>query len=647
MTNSNQKTGSSHAISRMLIACAVALFVLIAGSIQTAAQSFDFDAGNDSGWQHYSLPGEWAAAFSFPPDGAGGKAYRIYAPPTGDDPWGLGNARAGSFLPNPYLGRFAMGADLLAWNADWQQEAGLLFYLQDIGPGTSDGYAATYSSGYKRLYISAVLDERPITVAEIGGGSLILDPARQYRLVASTHDGYTFLFQLFDKAYPESPMVSAIGQDSSYYSGVSGFLVFEQRYPSATEGADATFDNYFAGVPPAGAMPAVVTDLSPWPGSQARDFYPKVTVCILDRDTSVDTDAIELWMDGQPVPTASLSIEPVVAKPENPASTPREFSGATVTYEIATLLPWGKQHTNKIVFKDNTGASHSAEWTWTHSYPNLLASSSLPLGSLRIRGFDARMVQSENQGSNLDNSLARAERQLAVPPQIPVDRAATSLVQVLDWNKTLDPPNNVPGLCAGTYINIAVECMAYLELKAGVNRFHVVSDDRCGIYLGFKPGAPDTQVMWENPDNTANATFEFAVEADGLYPVRLVWEETGGSANLRLTSVNPDDLSEVLINDPDNPLGVVKAWYPLVCLSTASLAGPWAVESEASNSVNTMDVQGQDCAPVQVGSMVTGGTFVAPISGSTRFYRIQGPRPVRITQFEKTATNVRIDYQIE
>jgi len=257
------------------------------------------------------------------------------------------------------------------------------------------------------------------------------------------------------------------------------------------------------------------------------------------------------------------------------------------------------------------------------------------------------VVQCENQGATLDNSLARAARQLAVPPEIPIDRTATSIVQVLDWDKTLDPPNSVPGLCAGGYINIAVECMAYLELKAGVHLFHIVSDDRAGLYAGFRPDAPDTQVIWENPGNTADATFEFAVEADGLYPVRLVWEETGGAAKLKLTSVNPDDLTEVLINDPANPAGVVKAWYPLVCLSTASLTGPWTVEGTPANSINTVNVQGQDCAPTIVGSMATGGTFVAPVSGATRFYRVEGPRPSRITKFEKTGVNVQIDYRFE
>ena len=144
----------------------------------------------------------------------------------------------------------------------------------------------------------------------------------------------------------------------------------------------------------------------------------------------------------------------------------------------------------------------------------------------------------------------------------------------------LATPANVPGLCPGTYINIAVETCAYLELTAGIHRFRIETDDRAGIYSGASLGDTNAQVLWENPGSTANSTFEFAVEADGLYPVRCLWEETGGDAHLYLRSVNLDDLSEVLINDPDNPVGVVKAWYPIVCRASPSVAGPYSVDAD-------------------------------------------------------------------
>jgi hypothetical protein len=630
---------------------ALALFLLDISSPRLASQSSDFNNGKDTGWTHYSLPNigsfTGAATFSFPPDDSGGQAYRISAPPTKDDPYGMRNARAGSYRADvSYTGRFSVGTDLLAWNATWRQEAGLFFYLQDINLGQSDGYTATYSSAYQQLYISLINNEVATTVAELGTGAILLDPTHRYRLVASSHDGYTFLFQLFDKAEPNSPWASAIGQDYSYGSGVCGLFVYEQDYPSQTEGAEATFDNYVATPPAAGTLLATVTDLAPPPAGKATAIYPTVTVGILDRDTLVDPGSILLGLDGVWIPNNALTIETQVHKPNNPSSYPKDFTGATVTYALSTRLPWGSQHTNQVAFRDHLGSWQTNTWTWTTAYPYLFASNSLPPGSLKVRGWEARMAQSDNNGVTLDNSLARARQQLAIPPQIQVDRTATSMVQVLNWNKT-GTPTNVPGLCPGAYINIAVETCAYLELTAGVHRFRIETDDRAGVYSGATLGDTNAQVLWENPGSTANSTFDFVVEADGLYPVRCLWEETGGDAHLNLRSVNLDDLAEVLINDPDNPVGVVKAWYPIVCRSSSSVTGPYSVDAAGLDSLNFVDLVGSDCSPTVVGQMVTGGTFTVPISGTSHFYYLEGPRKIRITSFTKDASNAVITYQAQ
>ncbi len=614
------------------------------------AQTSDFNAGNDTGWTRYSLPNlpgfSGAATFSFPADDSGGKAYKIYAPPTMDDPYGVKNARAGSYRASTkYTGRFSVGVDLLAWNAEWRQEAGLLFYFQDINLGTSDGYSATYSSGYKTMYISLINDEVATTVGQLSDGSIVLDPTHRYRLVASSHDGSTFLFQLFDKAYPTLPWASVIAQDSTYSSGVPGVFTYEQDYPSSTQGAEAVFDNFAASTPAAGSMPATVTDLTPPPGKKSTTIYPNITVSILNRDTSIDINSIKLFMDDSVIPNSALSIEPQVHKPSNPAAYTRDFDGATVSYSLTTILPWGSTHTNKIVFADNTGAWQTNTWTWTSAFPYLFASNSLPVGSLNIRGFESRMVQSDNNNANLPNSLDRARQQLAVPPQIPIDRSAVSVVQMLNWDKT-GTPASVPGLCPGSYINIAVDSYAYLELNAGLHRFHISSDDRCGIYSGPILGSANVMTLWENTGSTANTTFEFMVEAAGLYPIRCLWEETGGGAHLNLYSVNKNDESEVLINDPSNPSGAIKAWYPVVCKSSANASGPYTADAKAVNTLNLTNITSADCSPTSTGQMATGGTFVIPIVGTSRFYYIDAPRKTKITNFTVNASTVVIKYDL-
>jgi len=627
----------------------LALVLSTAGAPWLAAQSVDFNTGTDAGWTRYTLPAVYGATFSFPDDGAGGKAYRIAAPPTGDDPYGVANARGGSIrAEKTYSGRFSVAADMLSWNPDWSQETGLLFYVTDVGLGTTDGYAATYSSGYHALYISALVDESPTTIGELSG--IVADTSHQYRLAVSSHDGYTLLFQIFDQADLDSPWASAVCQDSygHYSSGVCGLFVFEQNYPSATEGAEATFDNYVATAPAAGAMPATVTDLSPAPGAKAMAMYPTVSAVILDRDTSVDPDSIRLYLDGVQIPQASVTIDYQVLKTDNPAIGGESFPGATVSYTNTTLLPWGSQHTNSVVFTDSASARHTNTWVWTTAYPYLSASRSLPPGSLTTRGFDVRMVQSDNEGVNLANSLSRAEQQLAIPPTIPVSLTATTMVQVLSWDKT-GTPAPVPGLTAGAYNNIAVESYAYIELSAGLHRFRINTDDRAGLYCATSATDPDAVTMWENPGNTADATFDFVVEADGLYPIRSLWEETGGGAHHYLYSVDLNDLTEVTINDPANPAGVVKAYYPLVCRSAQVVTGPYTAEVPAAATMLMVDVHDPDPAgsSAVVGQMVVGGRLTLAIPSSTRFYVIDAPRATQIISYEKNASDLVITYRMQ
>ena len=62
---------------------------------------------------------------------------------------------------------------------------------------------------------------------------------------------------------------------------------------NATEGADATFDNYYAYQPPLGltpaTMPAAVCDTYPPPCGNAPEFNPTIKVAIVDQETSVNT----------------------------------------------------------------------------------------------------------------------------------------------------------------------------------------------------------------------------------------------------------------------------------------------------------------------------------------------------------------------
>ena len=625
------------------------------------AQSDNFNSGTLSpSWQHYDSgqiiygstgASGYGASYTLPSDGAGGHALRIQVPgdtPYDLAPYSLGPARALAFRADvTYGARFSMGVNVIGWNNGIDQAFGPFWFIANPGPGTTTGYVATWEATANQMRISTVTDEQPTTVAQTD--NVVLDPAQRYRLVASSHDGSTFLAQVFSTTNLSLPVAGCIAADSTYLGGYLGLLVYDGTTPSVT-GADVTYDNYNATAPGAGALPATVAHVSPAPGQKVADLYLTNIIAILDRDTAVDPASILLWLDGTLIPAGSVNITPSITEPNNPASATQSFNGATASYPIPNLLPWGTVHTNTVAFSDAKGVWQTNTWSWTAYYPYLFASNSLPVGSLSAHGFQVRTAWSANGGVNLNNSLTRALEQLAIPPAIQVDLAATSIVSELNWNLN-GSPNNVPGLCPGNQINIAVEATAYLHLTAGAHRFSVNTDDRAGFYSGTTPWDPNATVLFESPNNTANQTFDFVVEAEGLYPFRAIWEQTGGGAVLQLTAVDPTGTNpNAVVGDPSEPPGAVDVYYPVVCFSAPTLAGPFVADATAqatAMNLTTTPVTG-DCGNV-VDQMVSGGSgsFTVPLSGPRRFFRISAPLPSKVEAITLEAgPNLVISYQL-
>jgi len=670
--------------SRAVLARASVMVLLAATALQAQTISDNFNDQTDSGtqgtWTHYDL-GFWTsqlsggaisfgnATFTYPTNSAGpagNYAYRIQAAPTevnGSDPLGIGNARAAAYRADaqyggaPYSDRFLIGVDLLDWDPSLSEDVGMLFMLQPttIQPGGTAGYAATYENSSSTLYLSALSSEQPSTIGETDG--ITFDPTHQYRLVVSTHDGSTLLFTVFDTTATNSPWTSVIAPNTPYQGtpGVSALYIEQEDYPSPN-GADATFDNFYSTAPAAGAMPATVTDLSPPPGAKATAIYPTISVGILNRDTTVDASSIQLWQDGARVPQGSLTIDPnYVYKPNNPGISGQSFPGATVTYSNTTLYAAGSRHTSAIVFRDSNSVLQSNAWTWTSAYPFLYASNSLPFGSLSLAGFDARMVQSSaaniagSSGPSIPNSVASAQAVLAY--HYAVDLAATNIVQAVAWGlnagqngNEYEAITNFPGLCIppANVNSFAVQTLAYLQLTAGLHRFYVDSDDDVGIYSGTN--LTDTSLVLLETTGVAHQSFDFVVEADGLYPFNIIYEEGTGAAYLVLHSVNLSDNSLTLVN----ATGGVPAFYPLVCESSTSVNGHYTADA-AANAGNTLTTTDVLCGGTgdALNQSLTGGTITIPSAVSAKFYRLDGPRRSKITSVKKTGSNLVINYQFQ
>jgi len=107
----------------------------------------------------------------------------------------------------------------------------------------------------------------------------------------------------------------------------------------------------------------------------------------------------------------------------------------------------------------------------------------------------------------------------------------------------------IPGLEGGTD-NMAAEILAFIEFpEAGYYTMIFNSDD--GFLVSETHGADDsrgaTLGVFEGGRGASDTTFGFAVAEAGVYPIRAIWYEGGGGANLEWSSIV--DGERVLIND--------------------------------------------------------------------------------------------------
>lgn len=207
----------------------------------TAAQSDDFDDGDDTGWIQYDpLGGLGAGAramWDFP-DGA----YRIGAL-TSPSPAQAGPARAGSVRSDQAYFDFYIAVDVVDWDDNLDQAFGILARLRQVGLGTTDGYAFTYQNGDTDVSISLVTDEE---ASDLSGSSrdLTLNPDKAYRFVFIGR-GSTFIGRIYELPDVKNPIITIEGTDSEYESGLNGLVVYDNS-SGGDATADATFDNYLA-----------------------------------------------------------------------------------------------------------------------------------------------------------------------------------------------------------------------------------------------------------------------------------------------------------------------------------------------------------------------------------------------------------------
>jgi hypothetical protein len=101
--------------------------------------------------------------------------------------------------------------------------------------------------------------------------------------------------------------------------------------------------------------------------------------------------------------------------------------------------------------------------------------------------------------------------------------------------------------------NFVIETIGYARLKRGLNTWGVNSDD--GFKVSVAPGQPSPVGIvlgeFSGGRGASDTIFDFWVEADGDYPVRMLWWEGNGGGNAEWFSVNNATREKILIGDTD------------------------------------------------------------------------------------------------
>lgn len=268
-----------------------------------------------------------------------------------------------------------------------------------------------------------------------------------------------------------------------------------------------------------------------------------------------------------------------------------------------------------------------------------------PLGSLPLRGFDGRMVQI---AVNIANNNENAERMLAgtyidpstgapYPNLAPMPTfVETSTINYGDnpagvGTGRLRPDRAFPGYTTAAN-NMAMELLTYLELRSGIYRMGVNSDDGFRVSPATSVSDPNNAITlgeFNGGRAPADTLFDFIVTEDGLYPFRLIWEEGQGGATCEwwildnitgpVAAVNSELIKAFRGVLPRPRLTIARSGGD-VTLSWSDPAGTYRLEQSSSLTAPSWSELS--------GATGTGGNYsitVTPSPTGERYYRLHQP----------------------
>ncbi len=281
----------------------------------------------------------------------------------------------------------------------------------------------------------------------------------------------------------------------------------------------------------------------------------------------VDPDSVSLRVDGEP-------LEVTV--------TPAALGAFDVTYVWDTPFPGGTRHVSIIEASDTAGnAIETDPLNWiAPAFATLTPDMRVNRVDRSQPGFVLRVFQNElyQPGSISEAEVALAGEAVDVdgepidenladesmfgpaegPGEIVGDLVEFEVGGVVNMNASVpgDVGNfpvdeqmpGVPGV-NGAADGAVIEVVAFVEFPAGRHTMGVNSDD--GFRMEGGPlDNPETLGLFGFPRGAFPSRFKFDVVEAGVYPIRVLYYNRGGGANLEIFHVFEE--GEVLLNDLEN-----------------------------------------------------------------------------------------------
>jgi hypothetical protein len=281
-------------------------------------------------------------------------------------------------------------------------------------------------------------------------------------------------------------------------------------------------------------------------------------------DTKLDPASVQLLVDGTAATTTLSKVGDVT----------------TILNTRSPLLASASAHTWVFTAKDDAGNFLTRSGSITvPAYTAINAAYSLASADTTKPGFRVKVHQMDVNKNPGTSSVPNAERQIAdgyIDPatgQPYANQADLSLAtggffieaDTINYNEAAPaaggafsvnsiPPledKPVPGIPGGGGTDRYVQSIeTILQLKAGYYRFAVNSDD--GFRLSFGRGPGDvigTQLATAGDRGFTETATDVSIPADGFYPVRVMWWETGGGSGAEFYSIDIATGVRTLIND--------------------------------------------------------------------------------------------------